>query len=818
VRSRRRIIVIAAALACAAGTLPATQASAATTHTAITVDAASSGYGRPFNRVADDHDNQVDTYHDPTSLYGYEDFAMALVTPTNPPNYAATMSIGSVSGDLSPGTYTFKAEDFSPTRDQISFDINATELGGNGWWCDSGESGGTVVIAQATHDASGNLTSLALHYSIDCNFNGPNTKPHAVGEVRWQSNIALTALTAPTAVDFHRIQAGVTSAARLATVSNVGTTAVTLGTSTLSGADPSNFTLGTGCNGKTLQPGASCDIAITAAPPGPEEVTATWSISDGTAQGKRVGLLSAAGMYAPTDVTAVGDQGRITLDFQAQDYAAESNAPYDPVEFFTLLRGTSPDNLTVISTNASELYQDLTTTPGVVYYYQFRMVAQSGQYVTSTLSNGAVSWALGGAGRYSWVLPYRLLDTRSGRGAPKHTVGPGQTITVKVTGQGGIPATGVSAVAFNLTAVHGTANTYLTAYPAGEARPVVSALNVGAGQVRANLVTVPIGAGGAVSIYNRAGTVDILADLAGYYTSADSPTPRLGDDGTPGQFHPFVPTRIIDTRTSPLGALPGHYILDQAVDIPGTGSRARAIVLNVTVVAPAAAGFVTASEDPANVPTTSTVNFAAHQTTANLAIVPLTYCTITPTCSQYYEFAIYNGSPGAVHLAVDAVGYYDDNWLPGGLRFHAIDPLRIADTRTGLGWPSQLGPNGVASVAVPSNVSDPLTAAVALNVTAVGPTTPTYLTVWPGGTNRPLASNLNVLAGQALANSVVTGVGAGNVFDVYNSAGNTQFVADLVGTFEAWPTAPTVAGQLGARVVGPLTPSAVPGVSSRAPI
>jgi hypothetical protein len=81
----------------------------------------------------------------------------------------------------------------------------------------------------------------------------------------------------------------------------------------------------------------------------------------------------------------------------------------------------------------------------------------------------------------------------------------------------GLPA-GTTAVALNVTATNPTASSYLTVYPADQTRPTVSNLNFVGGQTIPNLVIVRVGAGNTVTFYNAAGTVDILADLAGYYT------------------------------------------------------------------------------------------------------------------------------------------------------------------------------------------------------------------------------------------------------------------------------------------------------------
>ena len=115
---------------------------------------------------------------------------------------------------------------------------------------------------------------------------------------------------------------------------------------------------------------------------------------------------------------------------------------------------------------------------------------------------------------YTAVNPVRVLDTRAGLGAPKAKVGPGGQLTLTVPG---LPA-GTTAVALNVTATNPTAASYLTVYPAGQARPTASNLNFVKAQTISNLVIARVGAGNKVTFYNAAGTVDVIADLAGYYS------------------------------------------------------------------------------------------------------------------------------------------------------------------------------------------------------------------------------------------------------------------------------------------------------------
>jgi plastocyanin len=92
-----------------------------------------------------------------------------------------------------------------------------------------------------------------------------------------------------------------------------------------------------------------------------------------------------------------------------------------------------------------------------------------------------------------------------------------ESLDLQVTGRGGVPATGVTAVALNVTAAFPTAESYLTAWPAGESRPTASNLNYRAGVIVPNLVVVKVPPSGLVSLYNNAGQTDVVADVVGWF-------------------------------------------------------------------------------------------------------------------------------------------------------------------------------------------------------------------------------------------------------------------------------------------------------------
>src|SRR5690606_23313719 len=119
-----------------------------------------------------------------------------------------------------------------------------------------------------------------------------------------------------------------------------------------------------------------------------------------------------------------------------------------------------------------------------------------------------------GTARFVPVAPVRLFDTRPGEAAPgpKGLVGPEASVDVQSTGTSArVPAEAV-AVVMNVTVTATTGPGYVTVYPTGSDRPLASSVNIAqAGQTRPNLVTVPIGAGGQVTLYSKGGA-HLLAD------------------------------------------------------------------------------------------------------------------------------------------------------------------------------------------------------------------------------------------------------------------------------------------------------------------
>ena len=93
----------------------------------------------------------------------------------------------------------------------------------------------------------------------------------------------------------------------------------------------------------------------------------------------------------------------------------------------------------------------------------------------------------------------------------------------------------------NVTVTGPSTGGFITVYPSGSSQPTASNLNFSAGQTIPNLVTVKLGAGGKIKLSNNsAGTVQLIADVAGYYLA--------GAATVPGAFVSVDPSRLLDTR------------------------------------------------------------------------------------------------------------------------------------------------------------------------------------------------------------------------------------------------------------------------------
>lgn len=256
--------------------------------------------------------------------------------------------------------------------------------------------------------------------------------------------------------------------------------------------------------------------------------------------------------------------------------------------------------------------------------------------------------------------------------------------------------------------------------------------------------------------------------------------PLTAPTAAPGTAVSITPTRFLDTRTSSGNLVAGGSVNIQVAGVNGVPADASAVVMNLTVTGPTwpyfflSFGYVTAYASGTNQPNASTVNFAAGQTVANLAVVPV---------GADGKITVQNFSPFAtVNVIADVSAYFQGgtSYVAGAFEPLA-SPTRFLDTRTS----SKVGPGGSVSFQAGGVNGIPAdAAAVVMNLTVTEPTSYGFVTAHPSGSLNPNASNVNYMAQQTIPNLTVVPLGPDGKVTLSNtSSGSVQLIADVAGYF-----------------------------------
>jgi hypothetical protein len=356
------------------------------------------------------------------------------------------------------------------------------------------------------------------------------------------------------------------------------------------------------------------------------------------------------------------------------------------------------------------------------------------------------------------VTPARVFTTLSGAGACR--LQPKGWVDVKVTGVGGVPSTGVGAVALNVTAVRATAATYLSVYPTGTAYPGNSSVNVVAGGTATGMVIVPVGSNGRVSIRSSLAPVDVNVDVVGYFTTAS----------TGSTYSVAAQQKVMDTRdTSVMVAKERRKI--QVAGQFGVPANAKGVLVNVTAASTGTSGNVGVSTAFGTVIGTSTVYFAKGESVANRAVVAL---------APDGTIEVYATSQSDVRI--DLVGWFGT----GGqsLRYNPVLPGRILDTRNGTGGVAPLAGGVPATLTVEGHRGIPVDAhAVVGTLTVIRPTVATDTTIWPTGIGQPATADFALPAGTVHEGLVSPLLSSDGKVALTVAAGAADAALDVLGYF-----------------------------------
>ncbi|MFM2182214.1 MAG: hypothetical protein RJB61_508 [Actinomycetota bacterium] len=336
-----------------------------------------------------------------------------------------------------------------------------------------------------------------------------------------------------------------------------------------------------------------------------------------------------------------------------------------------------------------------------------------------------------------------------------------------------------------------------------------------------------------------AGLVAALAAAAAVSTAVPSPVGAATCVMCAGgEYHPLsTPVRIFDSRpasasnptapindVAPLGPKPINLTTggtvqrfnvqllglrpngteDPAFENPwigpfkATAADVLAVVLNIAVVQPGSRGYLSAwPAGTTPLTPSSTLNFDAGQTTSNMALA-------RPGTDGQFVIDLRGSVASTAHLIIDVQGWYSTSLYLGedgiestderGGRTITVSPGRILDTR-----PTNVGPGSVTELvirgastidATPLEIvpDRPTVKAVVLNVAVDRPTANTYVTVVPEApAGPPPTSTVNVSAGATRSSMAVVRIADDGKIRIYNNAGTTRIVVDVLGYIEDVP-------------------------------
>ena len=472
----------------------------------------------------------------------------------------------------------------------------------------------------------------------------------------------------PATLNFGNQPTGTVSAPLTLTVSNTGGAAQSIGSLAMTGANASEFNANTTCV-SSLAAGAQCSISITFSPGAVGSRSASLAMSDASSN-----VITPAAMLMGTAATPpqkvhfvplapcrIADTRNRVGPFGGPAIAAQSSRDFDLAQSVCGIPGNAVAYALNVTVVPSTQLRWLTVWPAgetkptasTLNSYDGRIKAEAA--IMAAGANGAVSVfatddthvildingyfvADTSDSQLSFypLTPCRVTDTRESDplfGGPTLHASEEREIAM-LSSKCNIPAV-ARAYSINFTVVPRLKLGYLTVWPSGGQRPLVSTLNSPTGTAVANAAIIPAGQGGDISVYVTDES-ELIMDINGYFAPP-----------TPGglSLYPLAPCRVLDSRQDPAGELQGARSIARGSTC-GIPSNVGAIVYNATVVPSGPLSYLSLWPDNQAQPIVSTLNAYDSNVASNLAIVP----TATGSINAF--------TAGNTQLLLDVSGYF----------------------------------------------------------------------------------------------------------------------------------------------------------------
>lgn len=282
----------------------------------------------------------------------------------------------------------------------------------------------------------------------------------------------------------------------------------------------------------------------------------------------------------------------------------------------------------------------------------------------------STSAAAGRGARLVPVTPGRVLDTRTGLGRTStEPLGPGEFTSLRIRGVDAVDPprpdivpddTDVVGVVLNMAGVNNLATsaaTHLSVIPSdlGGAKPSTANLNLSRGQVKSNMVVVPLDpVDGSIRVYNNSATTHVVLDVVGYLVAGEPVTTRAG------RVVPLsAPYRVFDTREQqwngvPLG--PGQAEDWSFADFAGSVTiggvsvgKQLGVIGNLTSASltrqyatQPVGSYLTVYPSDAERPTSANLNMVENQIVPNMVIMKYSTTVSNGPLVRVYNYAGFN--------------------------------------------------------------------------------------------------------------------------------------------------------------------------------
>ncbi|NKY39517.1 FG-GAP-like repeat-containing protein, partial [Cellulomonas septica] len=381
-----------------------------------------------------------------------------------------------------------------------------------------------------------------------------------------------------------------------------------------------------------------------------------------------------------------------------------------------------------------------------------------------------------GGDRYTPVDPFRVVDTRDA-GVPETfgQLASGERLVVSFAGLLPADATAVvMSVASTRHSSFGNVRAFPTQVDGSGPAPRVANLNVVPGVDQPNLVTVQLGPGQTVAVMPEGPTTDLILDVFGYY----SPGGAAG-------YEPVTPVRVLDTRDGtgvPAGPVIGGRWVDLKIaGVHGVPADATAVVLNVAGTGVQGGTFVSVVPapdlgEPWSGPSTSNLNLYPGRDQANLV-------TVKVGENGRVRFWV---NRSATNLVADLAGYYTATGTDGLV---PVEPVRVADSRSALGFSGKLRAGTPQNVKIGGTTSVPIDAtAVVANLAGVHPASATHVRAFPTTVpaTLPDVASINLVPGRDESNMAILTLGDSGRVTFYARSADVDMVVDVFGWFRTY--------------------------------